>query len=101
MRDNGKATGFKLKDDPFFYAYDQYGGWRDAEGKYFNKDAINCEPHYESDSEEEEKIGEEEEVKALNMEMGKLTLRHEAIRELLAIIDSYPENQLVHLEVDD
>ncbi len=45
-------VGFKLDNNDFEFLFDKNGGWFDEEGKYYNADAIECDPpESESDSE--------------------------------------------------
>ncbi len=47
-------VGFKLDNNDFEFLFDKNGGWFDEEGKYYNADAILCDPpESESDSESE------------------------------------------------
>lgn len=49
ISEHGKVIGFKLSGDPFIYRYDQHGGWYDAKGNYYNRDAEKCQPPDSSD----------------------------------------------------
>jgi hypothetical protein len=51
---NGKAIGFRLPDNDFFFKFDEDGGWEDEKGRYYNADGILQAEDSADDSDEDD-----------------------------------------------
>lgn len=97
VSEGGRAIGFRLEGDDFLYRYDRHGGWYDAKGNYYNKDAEKCHPPESSEESDEEDFPED---KVADVNLQKNTQRQETIRSLVELIDSYPEGKTIDIKIE-
>ena len=53
LDEKDKAIGFNLPDNTFLFKYDQFGGWHDEKGSYYNSDGVLVPDQQDEDADDQ------------------------------------------------